>query len=197
MTDQLTPYIEKLITDKRSKSFITYSRRYIIDFLKYTEDKTLTKTLVKEWALSLNEKTNTPHEMRNIVYSVNGFLAFLNCSEFKLGKEKDFSFDDNGKLYLLLKPSDDLTGKRFNRLVVIKGVLDENGKPISIKPYERNEATKLIEDFMLAANETVAQHFYWQEIPFLYRVHDVPDAEKIQKQYGCVLRHSYERTYGY
>ena len=128
MTDQLTAYIEKLITDKRSKSFITYSRRYIIDFLKYTEDKTLTKTLVKEWALSLNEKTNTPHEMRNIVYSVNGFLAFLNCSEFKLGKEKDFSFDDNGKLYLLLKPSDDLTGKRFNRLVVIKGVLDENGK---------------------------------------------------------------------
>ena len=45
--------------------------------------------------------------------------------------------------------------------------LDENGEPLSIHPHERNDATKLIEDFMLAANETVAQHFYWPEEPFL------------------------------
>ena len=44
-----------------------------------------------------------------------------------------------------------------------------------------DEATKLIEDFMLAANETVAQHFYWLEEPFLYRVHDNPDPEKMQQ----------------
>ncbi len=44
--------------------------------------------------------------------------------------------------------------------------LDENGEPLSIHPHERNDATKLIEDFMLAANETVAQHFYWLEEPF-------------------------------
>lgn len=43
--------------------------------------------------------------------------------------------------------------------------LDENGEPLSIHPHERNDATKLIEDFMLAANETVAQHFYWLEEP--------------------------------
>lgn len=59
--------------------------------------------------------------------------------------------------------------------------LDREGHPTEIKPYERNVATDLIEDFMLAANETVAQHFYWLETPFVYRVHDVPDAEKIQK----------------
>lgn len=62
-----------------------------------------------------------------------------------------------------------------------KIILDKKGHPIDIKPYERNVATDLIEDFMLAANETVAQHFYWMEMPFVYRVHDVPDAEKIQK----------------
>lgn len=60
-------------------------------------------------------------------------------------------------------------------------ILDKEGKPIEIKPYERNQATRLIEDFMLAANETVAQHFYWQELPFLYRTHDTPDAEKIRQ----------------
>jgi len=59
--------------------------------------------------------------------------------------------------------------------------LDREGHPIDIKPYERNVATDIIEDFMLAANETVAQHFYWMEIPFVYRVHDIPDPDRLQK----------------
>lgn len=62
-----------------------------------------------------------------------------------------------------------------------KIILDKDGHPVDILPYERNVATDIIEDFMLAANETIAQHFYWQELPFVYRVHDVPDAERIQK----------------
>lgn len=60
-----------------------------------------------------------------------------------------------------------------------KILLDKEGHPVEIKPYERNTATKMIEDFMLIANETVAQHFYWLELPFVYRVHDTPDPEKI------------------
>lgn len=62
-----------------------------------------------------------------------------------------------------------------------KIVLDKQGHPLEIKPYERNVATKIIEDFMLIANETVAQHFYWMELPFVYRTHDNPDPEKIDK----------------
>ncbi len=62
-----------------------------------------------------------------------------------------------------------------------KIILDKKGHPVDIKPYERNSATKIIEDFMLVANETVAQHFYWLELPFVYRTHDVPDPEKILK----------------
>ncbi len=62
-----------------------------------------------------------------------------------------------------------------------KIVLDREGHPLGIYPYERNVATMIIEDFMLAANETIAQHFYWQEAPFVYRIHETPDAEKIQK----------------
>lgn len=62
-----------------------------------------------------------------------------------------------------------------------KIILDRDGSPLEIRPYERNTATKIIEDFMLIANETVAQHFYWMDVPFVYRTHDTPDAEKIQK----------------
>lgn len=62
-----------------------------------------------------------------------------------------------------------------------KLVLDDDGKPLEIYPYDRNCATKIIEDFMLAANETIAENFFWQEIPFLYRTHESPDPEKIQK----------------
>lgn len=62
-----------------------------------------------------------------------------------------------------------------------KVILDASGNPVDIRPYDRNVATKIIEDFMLAANETVATDFYWRELPFVYRTHENPDAEKIQK----------------
>ena len=58
--------------------------------------------------------------------------------------------------------------------------LDASGKTVSIKQYDRNEATRIIEEFMLAANRTVAEEAYWLEIPFLYRCHDEPEAEKIK-----------------
>ena len=62
-----------------------------------------------------------------------------------------------------------------------KMVLDQNGRPIDIKPYDRNVATKIIEDFMLLANETVAEDYFWQEIPFVYRTHESPDEDKVKK----------------
>lgn len=72
-----------------------------------------------------------------------------------------------------------------------KIILDANGRPTDIRPYERNVATKIIEDFMLIANETVAQHFFWMELPFIYRTHEKPDPEKIMKLEAFI------RNFGY
>ena len=67
-----------------------------------------------------------------------------------------------------------------NDYTIVLGIkFDKNGRVIEVRPHERNDATDLIEDFMLAANETVATHFYWLGIPFVYRVHGKPDREKI------------------
>ena len=62
-----------------------------------------------------------------------------------------------------------------------KLVLDEKGRPLEVKAYERNAATKIIEDFMLVANETIAEDYYWQDLPFVYRIHDRPDPEKMKR----------------
>lgn len=62
-----------------------------------------------------------------------------------------------------------------------KIILDEKGKPIDIKPYERAIANRMIEEFMLLANETVAEHMEKLKVPFVYRIHENPDAEKLEK----------------
>lgn len=59
--------------------------------------------------------------------------------------------------------------------------LDENGFAIDVKKYEVNFSNEIIEQFMLTANETIAEKFYWLEAPFIYRVHEEPDMEKISE----------------
>jgi ribonuclease R len=72
-----------------------------------------------------------------------------------------------------------------------KVVLDAQGCPIDIVARSSNTATQIIEEFMLAANETVADHFYWQETPFVYRIHEAPDEERIQKLCGIIAGFGY------
>lgn len=62
-----------------------------------------------------------------------------------------------------------------------KIVLDENGKCIDVKKYETTFANEIIEQFMLTANETVAEKFYWMNVPFIYRVHEDPDLDKVKE----------------
>ena len=62
-----------------------------------------------------------------------------------------------------------------------KVIFNEKGQIAEIRSVIREESHKIIEDFMLAANETVAEEYYWRDIPFLYRVHEKPDFDKWQE----------------
>ncbi|NMM65260.1 ribonuclease R [Clostridium sp. P21] len=60
-----------------------------------------------------------------------------------------------------------------------KIILNELGKPVEIRPYERAIANRIIEEFMLVCNETIAEHMFWANMPFVYRIHEEPDEEKL------------------
>ena len=62
-----------------------------------------------------------------------------------------------------------------------KAILDESGRTLEIVKRQRSIAEQLIEEFMILANETVAEHMYFLEVPFIYRVHEEPDSEKVQE----------------
>ena len=72
-----------------------------------------------------------------------------------------------------------------------KVILDADGKPVEIRAYESTTATRIIEEFMLAANETVAEDFFWQEMPFVFRTHEPPEEEKIQKLAAFIANFGY------
>ena len=104
-------------------------------------------------------------------------------------------------MFLLMKELADILRKKRHARGSIdfdfpesKIILDEKGRPIEIKPYERNAATRIIEDFMLLANETVAEDYFWQEVPFLYRTHEKPDEDRMKRlgtfinNFGYTLR---------
>lgn len=79
--------------------------------------------------------------------------------------------------------------------------LDENGKVIHIGKYETSFSNEIIEQFMLSANETIAEKFYWLEAPFIYRVHEDPDIEKVKElnkflyNFGLKIRIANEKIY--
>ena len=119
---------------------------------------------------------------RRMTYtSVNKIIEENDEAEREQYKEFVPMFEQMATLASILRKNRKKRGSIDFDFPETKMILDSEGHPIEIKPYERNLATKLIEDFMLIANETVAQYFYWLELPFVYRTHDNPDSEKIMK----------------
>lgn len=141
--------------------------------------------------MDIDEKGNIiGHEIAETLINVDRRMSYDNVKKI-LEKEdeqvmeeyKDFipMFTLMAELALLLRERRRKRGSIDFDFPESKIILDDEGRPVEIKPYERNVATRIIEDFMLAANETVAEDYFWQELPFVYRTHDNPDPEKITR----------------
>ena len=128
------------------------------------------------------------HEICESVINVNERMSYTDVAKIlededpetiERYKELVPMFRDMAKLSSILRKKREKKGAIDFDFPESKILLDKDGNPIDIVPHERNTATKLIEDFMLAANQTVAEHFFFLESPFVYRVHEQPDPEKI------------------
>ena len=140
------------------------------------------------------------HEIAETVIRVDRRMSYTQVKEIlegtDAGRMREFAplvpmLQKMGRLSGILRKKRKKRGSLDFDFPESKLILDEKGVPVEIKAYERNAATMLIEDFMLAANETVAQDFYWQEIPFLYRTHETPDPEKIKKLAAFIQNFGY------
>ena len=90
-------------------------------------------------------------------------------------------FDLMAELANILKAKRKENGYLNLEIPESKIILDENGVAIDVKKYETYFANEIIEQFMLIANETVAEKFYWLQSPFIYRNHEAPDVDKVKE----------------
>ncbi len=131
----------------------------------------------------------TNHEIFESVINIDERMTYTNVykilekNDGELLERYDYLLEDFNtmeELALILRK------KRMGRGAIdfdfdeAKIILDDKGKPVEVKRYETTTANRIIEEFMLVCNETVAEHFYWADSPFVYRIHEDPDSEKIQ-----------------
>ena len=129
------------------------------------------------------------HTIAETVIHVNKRMTYTGVQKILDGsvEEREANQEFVPMLEMMAHVAEILRDKRSRRGSIdfdfpeTKVKLNALGKAVEILPYERTAATKLIEDFMLLANETVAEHFFWQELPFVYRTHEKPDPEKMTK----------------
>ncbi|MRX72310.1 ribonuclease R [Bacillus lacus] len=126
--------------------------------------------------------------------AVNKILADKDEETRKKYKELVPMFEQMGELAQILR------SKRMTRGAIdfdfkeAKVLVNEEGAPYEVVLRERSVAERLIEEFMLLANETVAEHFHWMNVPFIYRIHEDPNEEKLQRfldfitNFGYVVR---------
>jgi len=129
------------------------------------------------------------HEIFESVINIDERMTYTNVYKILVEKDEELikryeylvdDFQKMQELALILRQ------RRFERGAIdfdfeeAKIILDEKGKPVDIKRYEITIANKIIEEFMLVCNETVAEHFFWANVPFVYRIHEDPDPEKIE-----------------
>ena len=130
------------------------------------------------------------HEIAETVIRTNERMTYTDVKKILMDEDEDGSLNERYKeLVPMFKEmeslADILRKKRMKRGAIdfdfpeTKVILEPDGTPIELKPYDRNVATRLIEEFMLVCNETIAEDYFWQEKPFIYRSHEDPDPEKI------------------
>lgn len=160
-------------------------------FLNAGEDR-----LALSCLMDIDKKGNVVgHKIAETVIHVTERMTYTNVNKILTHADEAVTkkYQELVPMFFLMKELSEIVRKNRKKRGAIdfdfpesKVILDENGKPVDIYEYEHNSATDLIEDFMLLANETVAEEYYFNEIPFVYRTHEEPDSEKIESVFSMI-----------
>jgi len=130
------------------------------------------------------------HEILESVIKINERMVYEDVSKILesaepalMNRYKDLidDFKTMEELFKILNKRRDDRGAIDFDFPESKVILDEKGKPIEIKKYERRVANRIIEEFMLVCNETVSEHYHTIDAPFVYRIHEEPSLERIEE----------------
>jgi len=130
------------------------------------------------------------HDIFKSVIHINERMTYTAFNQIITADDPEMKerYDNLVNDFLLMKELADIIRQERNNRGALdfdfpesKVIVDENSFPIEIKRFERGEGEMLIEDFMIKANETVAEYMFWQELPILYRVHEKPEGESLTK----------------
>ena len=146
--------------------------------------------------MDIDKKGNVVgHKIAETVIHVTERMTYTNVNKILTHADEAVTkkYQELVPMFFLMKELSEIVRKNRKKRGAIdfdfpesKVILDENGKPVDIYEYEHNSATDLIEDFMLLANETVAEEYYFNENPFVYRTHEEPDSEKIESVFSMI-----------
>jgi ribonuclease R len=140
------------------------------------------------------------HEIFQSVIKTTERMTYSDVNKILVDKDEEVM-----KRYESLVPMFEMMGelasilreKRMNRGAIdfdfkeAKVLVEEDGKPVDVVLRERSVAERLIEEFMLAANETIAEHFHWLDVPFIYRIHEDPKEDKLQRFFEFITNFGY------
>lgn len=128
------------------------------------------------------------HRIVESVIKTNERMTYTDVTKILRDKDEE-TIKRYENLYEVFKNMEELCEilykKRLNRGAIdfdfkeCKIILNDNGKPVDVKLYESAIANRIIEEFMLSANETIAEHMFHANLPFVYRIHEDPDEEKL------------------
>jgi ribonuclease R len=141
--------------------------------------------------MEINERGEVvSHEIFQSVIRTTERMTYSDVNKILVDKDEELrkKYEPLVPMFeLMAELAEILRNKRMKRGAIdfdfkeAKVLVDENGKPYDVVLRERSVAERLIEEFMLVANETVAEHFHWLNVPFIYRVHEDPKPEKLQR----------------
>ncbi|MEH7096233.1 ribonuclease R [Neobacillus vireti] len=147
-----------------------------------------------------SEGTVVSHEIFQSVIKTTERMTYYDVNRILTDKDEETRarYESLVPMFELMEElAEVLRNKRMKRGAIdfdfkeSKVLVDEEGKPTDVVLRERSVAERLIEEFMLAANETVAEHFHWMEVPFIYRIHEDPKEDKLRRFFEFITNFGY------